>query len=57
MVKLFVSNIIVDLQYGLNKHIQYKYVWKFFEVGYLHQHTVIILYRLDRNEKFLEIFA
>ena len=57
MVKLFVSNIIVDLQYGLNKYIQYKYVWKFFEVGYLHQHTVIILYRLDRNEKFLEIFA
>ena len=30
---------------------------KLFEVGCLHQHTVTALYRLDRNEKLLEIFA
>ena len=32
-------------------------LWKLFELGCLHQHTVITLYRLDRNEKLLETFA
>ena len=36
--------------------MQYKYVWKLFEVGCLHQH-IMALYRLDRNGKLLEIFA
>ena len=41
--------------YNLNRYTQYKYVWKLFQVFGLHQHTVIVLYRLDRNEKLLEI--
>ena len=53
----FVNNIIIDLSYNLNKYTPYKLVWKLFEVGCVHQHTVIALYRLDRNEKLLEIFA
>ena len=57
LVKSFVNNIIIDLSYNLNKYAQYKPVWKLFEVGCLHQHTVIALYRLDRNEKLLEICA
>ena len=57
LVKVFVSNIIIDLLYNLNKYIQYKYVWKLLKVGCLHQHTVIALHCLDRNEKLLEIFA
>ena len=54
MAKSFVSNIIIDLSYYLNKYIQYKHVWKLFEVGCLHQHTVIALNRLDRNRKLLK---
>ena len=38
----------------LSKYIQYKYVWKLFEVVCLHQHTVIVLYCLDRNGKLLK---
>ena len=56
LVKSSVSNIIFDLPYKLNKHMQYKHVWKLFQGDYLHQHTVIALYRLDRNEKSLRIF-
>ena len=51
LVKTFGSNIIIDLLYNLNKCIQYKHVWKLFEVDCLHQHTVIPLHRLDKNEK------
>ena len=51
LVNLFANNVIIDLWYNLNKYIQYKHVWKFFEVGWLHQHTVIALYRLYRNFK------
>ena len=54
MAKSFVSNIIIDLSYYLNKYIQYKHVWKLFEVGCLHQHTAIALNRLDRNRKLLK---
>ena len=62
LVKLFVSYIIIGLSYNLNKYIQYKHVWRPFEVGCLHQHwlftsTVIALYHLDSNEKLLEIFT
>ena len=57
MVKSFVSNMTYDLSYNLNKYIQYKYVWKLFKVGCLHQHNVIAMYHLDRNEKMLEVFA
>ena len=57
LVKSFLSNIIIDLSYILNKYIQHKHVRKLFEMGCLHQHTVITLYRLDRNEELLEIFA
>ena len=55
MVKSFASNIINDLSYNLNKYIQCKHVWKLFEVGCLHQHTVIALCRLNRNEKLIKI--
>ena len=41
LVKLFFSNIIIDLFYNFNKYIQYKHVWKLFKVSCLHQHTVI----------------
>ena len=37
--------------------MQYKHIWKLFEVSCLHQHTITALYRLDRNEMLLEIFA
>ena len=47
LVKLLVSNVITDFSYNLNKYIQYKYILKLFEAGYLHQHTVIDLYHLD----------
>ena len=33
---------------------RYKHVRNFFEVGCLHEHYVIALYHLDRNEKLLE---
>ena len=42
LFKSFASNIIIDLIYNL-KNIQYKRVWKLFEVGCLHQHTAIAL--------------
>ena len=48
---------MIDLSYNLSKYIQYTHVWKRFEVVCLHHHTVITLYRLDKNEKLLEIFA
>ena len=56
LVKSFVSNIIIDAI--INNYT----IWisihrvKLFEVGCLHQYTVTALYRLDRNEKLLEIF-
>ena len=56
LVKLFFT-IIIDLSYNLNKYIHYKHVGKLFEVGCLHQHTVIALCRFDRNKKLLKIFA
>ena len=52
----FVNNVIIDLSCSLNKHTQYKLIWKLSE-GCLHQHTVIALYRLDKNGKLLHIFA
>ena len=48
---------MIDLSYNLSKYMEYKHVWKLFEVGCLHQHTVIVLYRLDRNGKLLRFFA
>ena len=59
LVKSFASNKIIDLTYNLNKYTEYKQVWNLFEVSCLHQHTLIAntLYRLDRNEKLVEIFA
>ena len=57
LVKSFVSNIIIDLSYNLSNYIQYKHVWKLFEVGCLHQHPVMeslsAFYHLDRNGKLL----
>ena len=55
LAKSFVSDIIIDLSYNFNKYTQYKHFWKLFEVGCLHQHTVIALYREDRIEKLLKI--
>ena len=55
MVKSFAKHLIIDLPYNLKKHIQYKHVWKLFEVSYLHQHTVIALYFLGRTEKLLNM--
>ena len=57
MSKSFASNIKTDLSYNLDKYIQYKRVLNLFRVGFIHQHTAIALYRLDRNEKLLGIFA
>ena len=57
LVKLLASNIIIDFLYNLNKYIQYKHVWKLFEVFCLDQHTVIALCRLDRNGKLPESFG
>ena len=53
LVKSFACNIIIDSSYNLSKYIQYKHVWKLFEVGCQHQHTLIPLYCLDRNRKLL----
>ena len=55
LVKLSVNNIIIYLSYNSNRYTQYKHVWKLFEKGSLH--TVIVLYRLDRNKTLLKIFA
>ena len=52
LAKSFVSNIIIDLSYNLCKHVR-----KLFEVGCLHQHTVIALYCLDMNGKVGQFFA
>ena len=61
LVKSFVSNIIIDLSYNLSKYIQYKHVWKLFEVGCLHQLTAIALHRLvigiEICSKFLRILV
>ena len=46
LVKSFASSILIDLSYNLNKYTQYKHVKKLFEVGCLHQDTVITLNRL-----------
>ena len=54
LVKSFVCNIIIDSSYNLSKYIQYKHVWKLFEVGCQHQHTLIPLYCLERNRKLLK---
>ena len=54
---IILSMYVYVLPYNLNKYTQYKRVWKLFKVVYLHQHTVILLYRLVRNEKLLEMFA
>ena len=58
LVKSFVSNIIIDLSYNLSEYIQYKHVWKLFEVVCFHQHPVITaLYRLNHvntNGKLLK---
>ena len=37
--------------------MQYKHIWKLFEVGCLYQDTVTALYGLGRNEKLLKIFV
>lgn len=52
--KSFVSSIITHLSYNLSKYMQYKDVWKLFEVGYLHQHTAITFYHLDWNGKLVK---
>ena len=56
LVKSFASGIIIDISYKLDKYIHCKHVSKIFEVDF-YINTVIILYRLDGNEKLLEIFA
>ena len=57
LAKSFVSNIIIEISYNLNKYIQYKQVWNLFEKVSLHLHDVIVLYRLDGKKKLLEFFA
>ena len=47
----------MDLIYDLNKYIQYKHVGRLLEEGCLYQEYLIIIYRLNRNENFLETFA
>ena len=56
LVKLFANSIIINTS---NNFIKYKRVntFYFFEMVYLDLHTVIALYRLNWNEKLLEIFA
>ena len=43
LVESLVSNLVIDLS-------KYKHAWKMFELGCLHQLTVIALYRLDRRK-------
>ena len=59
LIKSFVSNIFImtDSSYNLSNYIQDKHVWKLCEIGCLHQRTVIALYCLDGNERFLKVFA
>ena len=57
LIKLFLNSIIIGISYSLSKCIQYKHVWKLFEMVCLHHHTVIAFCHLDENEKFLKIFA
>ena len=57
LVKSFVSNIIIDLSYNLNKYTRYKHVWKLFQVDLFTATNCNRLYRLDRNEKLSEILA
>ena len=59
LVKLLVNNIAIDLSYNLNKYTRYKHVWKRFQEGRLHQHSVIALYYLDKKSwwKFLRILV
>ena len=56
MIVYIKKDAIIDLSYSLSKNIQYKRIWILFEVGCLHQHTAIALYRLDRNGKLLQFF-
>ena len=56
MIVYIKKDAIIDLSYSLSKNIQYKCIWILFEVGCLHQHTAIALYRLDRNGKLLQFF-
>ena len=60
LIKLFVSNIVTDLSCNLSEYYTLYtvlHVWILFEVGCLYQHTKIALYRLNRNEKLLQIFV
>ena len=43
LVESLVSNMVIDLS-------KYKHAWKMFELGCLHQLTVIALHRLDRRK-------
>ena len=49
--------MITDLSENFNKYVQYKHLSKLFDVGGEYHHTVITLYRLERNEKLPESFA
>ena len=58
LFKLFFNNIRTDLSYVLFKYLQYKNVRKIFEVGCLHQHTVIFIAQIGMKLlKFLCILV
>ena len=60
LVKIFLSNKLIDISNKINKYIQYKqykHKEKPFEMVCLNLHTVIVLHCYDGNENLLEIFG
>ena len=44
LAKPFARNIIIDILYNLIKYVQYKDVWKLFEMFCVHQQIINSLY-------------
>lgn len=57
LVKIFLSNKLIDKSNKINKYIQYKHNEKHFEMVCLNLHTVIVLHCYDGNENLLEMFG
>ena len=54
LAKTFLSNLIIDLSYNLNKYMQFEVFENCLKRGCLHLHTVLTLYGLGRNRKLLK---
>ena len=55
--KSFVDNIIINISYNFNKYIQYKHVWKLFEVVCLHLYNIIALHCCRRGTDVLSLYC